>query len=63
MYDLDRFLKAQNLNYETVLSEIKEGHKYNHWIWYVFPQIKGLGFSPASKFYGMDGLAEAFDLP
>lgn len=45
MYDLDRFLKAQNRDYETALSEIKEGHKYSHWIWYIFPQIKGLGLS------------------
>lgn len=59
MYDLNRFLKAQDRDYETALSEIKEGHKYSHWIWYIFPQIKGLGFSSTSEFYGVDGLAEA----
>ena len=59
MYDLDRFLKAQSRDYEIALAEIKEGHKYSHWIWYIFPQVKGLGFSSTSEFYGIDGLAEA----
>lgn len=59
MYDLSRFLKAQERDYETALSEIRAGHKRSHWIWYIFPQVKGLGFSSTSEFYGIDGLAEA----
>ena len=59
MYDLDRFLKAQERDYATALSEIRSGHKRSHWIWYIFPQVKGLGFSSTSEFYGIDGLDEA----
>ncbi len=59
MYDLDRFLKAQERDYGVALSEIQSGHKRSHWIWYIFPQVKGLGFSSTSEFYGIDGLAEA----
>ena len=52
-FDLDRFLKAQDsemYTYTDALNEIKEGHKRGHWIWYVFPQIKGLGHSYRSEF-------------
>ena len=59
MHDLNRFLKAQEQDYEIALSEIKSGHKRSHWIWYIFPQVKGLGFSSTSEFYGIDGLSEA----
>lgn len=59
MYDLNRFLKAQEQSYETALSEIRSGQKRSHWIWYIFPQVKGLGFSYTSEFYGIDGLDEA----
>lgn len=59
MYDLNRFLKAQEQSYETALSEIRSGQKQSHWIWYIFPQVKGLGFSYTSEFYGIDGLDEA----
>lgn len=59
MYDLSRFLKAQERDFETALSEIKAGHKRSHWIWYIFPQVKGLGFSSTSEYYGIDGLSEA----
>ena len=61
-YDLDRFIKAQNSGWATysgALSEIKEGHKRGHWIWYVFPQIKGLGHSYNSEFYGISSKHEA----
>ena len=58
-YDLSRFIKAQERDYEAALSEIKSGHKRSHWIWYIFPQVKGLGFSSTSEFYGIDGLEEA----
>ncbi|MBR1743922.1 MAG: DUF1810 domain-containing protein [Lachnospiraceae bacterium] len=59
MYDLDRFLKAQERDYDTALSEIRSWRKRSHWIWYIFPQVKGMGFSSTSEFYGIDGLDEA----
>ena len=59
MYDLSRFLKAQERDYDTALSEIRSGQKRSHWIWYIFPQVKGLGFSPTSEHYGIAGLEEA----
>ena len=61
-YDLDRFVKAQDSGWTTyaeALSEIKEGHKSGHWIWYIFPQIKGLGHSQNSEFYGISSKEEA----
>lgn len=58
-YNLSRFLEAQRNDYTTALTEIKSGHKRSHWIWYIFPQIKGLGMSYMSDFYGLDGLGEA----
>lgn len=66
-YYLKRFLNAQDSGlvdertetYETALKEIKAGHKRTHWIWYVFPQMKGLGHSPLSEFYGILGRGEA----
>ena len=61
-FDLDRFVKAQDsemYTYADALNEIKEGHKQGHWIWYVFPQIKGLGHSYKSEFYGISSTEEA----
>lgn len=60
LYDLDRFLAAQdNVNtYETALQEVKRSWKQTHWIWYVFPQIKGLGHSVISKKYSLVSLLE-----
>jgi uncharacterized protein (DUF1810 family) len=58
-FNLDRFKKAQVSDYATALSEIKNGRKESHWMWYIFPQLKGLGFSSMADFYGIDGLAEA----
>lgn len=58
-YDLERFLKAQEIMYPLALKEIKTGKKMGHWIWYVFPQIKGLGHSYNSEFYGISGKEEA----
>ena len=58
-YDLERFVEAQNMIYDMALSEIKEGQKRGHWIWFVFPQIKGLGHSYNSEFYGISGTKEA----
>lgn len=58
-FDLDRFKKAQGKDYPYALQEIKAGRKRSHWIWYIFPQLKGLGFSSMSEYYGIDGRAEA----
>jgi len=61
-FDLDRFIKAQNDKYEgynSALSEIRQGRKQGHWIWYVFPQLKNLGRSSTAQFYGIDGIDEA----
>jgi len=58
-YDLDRFLGAQELIYSQALKEIKEGQKRGHWIWFIFPQIKGLGHSYNSEFYGISSKEEA----
>ena len=58
-YDLDRFLKPQEYAYASALREIKGGQKQGHWIWYIFPQIKGLGHSYNSEYYGISNLEEA----
>ena len=57
--DLERFIKAQYNTYEKAFSEIRQGRKQTHWIWYIFPQEKGLGYSYNSQFYGLDGEEEA----
>ncbi len=59
MYDLSRFLEAQESDYETALAEIRRGRKTTHWIWYIFPQLKDLGSSPNAKYYGIENLSEA----
>ena len=56
---LERFIKAQNTTYEEALSEIKMGKKRSHWIWFIFPQMKGLGLSHMSQFYGIENIDEA----
>lgn len=61
MYDIDRFIKMQELYYEVALSEIKDGYKRTHWIWYIFPQLKGLGQSYNSEYYGFDGVDEVIE--
>ena len=58
-YDLQRFLEPQKYAYLGALSEIKAGEKRGHWIWYIFPQIKGLGHSYNSEFYGISSREEA----
>ena len=58
---LARFLEAQNQNYLKALAEIKAGRKASHWMWYVFPQLKGLGKSDMAQFYGIENLNEAED--
>lgn len=57
---LTRFLTAQNQHpYSRVLQELQNGRKSGHWIWYFFPQLKGMGTSYNSTYYGLDGLDEA----
>jgi uncharacterized protein (DUF1810 family) len=68
-FDLERFNIAQNsenhhynysiTNYESAIKELESGEKESHWIWYIFPQIKGLGRSYESTYYGLSGLEEA----
>ena len=59
MEQLDRFIKAQENTYLVALKEVKNGRKQSHWMWYIFPQIKGLGMSETSRYYGIDGEEEA----
>jgi len=56
---LNRFLEAQNQTYLKALSEIKNGRKESHWMWYIFPQVKGLGQSEMANYYGINSLDEA----
>ena len=52
-YHLERFIKAQEEDYETALKEIRSGKKRSHWIWYIFPQLVGLGSSFNAEYYGI----------
>jgi uncharacterized protein (DUF1810 family) len=58
-YDLRRFLRAQENDYERALSEIESGQKRTHWMWYIFPQLDGLAFSSTSKLYSIKSPEEA----
>ena len=58
-HNLSRFLNAQEDDYETAFNEIRSGQKLSHWMWYIFPQIDGLGFSPTSRLYAIKSTAEA----
>ena len=58
-YDLSRFVKAQQYDYEQALREIQAGRKRSHWMWYIFPQIQGLGFSSTAQYYAIRDLQEA----
>jgi uncharacterized protein (DUF1810 family) len=58
-HNLIRFVQAQADDYEQALSEIRSGRKQSHWMWYIFPQFDGLGFSSTSKRYAIKTLAEA----
>ena len=59
--DLARFVDAQDAGgtYESALRELRAGHKRSHWMWFVLPQVEGLGQTPTSQFFGVRGLAEA----
>lgn len=56
---LERFIEAQEKSYEIALNEIKKGRKRSHWMWYIFPQIKGLGHSSTAQYYAIQNRAEA----
>jgi len=58
-YNLARFLTAQESSYSQAVAELRRGRKQSHWIWYIFPQLKGLGSSETSHFFGIASLAEA----
>jgi len=58
-YDLARFVHAQEDDYDRALAEIRSGRKQSHWMWYIFPQFAGLGFSSMSSRYAIQSLAEA----
>lgn len=58
-YDLARFVRAQDADYDQALSEIRGGRKRSHWMWYIFPQFDGLGVSSTSKHYAIKSVAEA----
>ena len=58
-FDLDRFVRAQAADYDRALAELRGGKKRSHWMWYIFPQIEGLGQSPMSRRYSIKSAAEA----
>jgi uncharacterized protein (DUF1810 family) len=58
-YDLNRFVQAQKQDYATALDEITQGQKYSHWMWYIFPQIEGLGHSHIAQKYAISNAEEA----
>lgn len=58
-YDLDRFVEAQEKFYGVALSEIKNGRKRSHWMWFIFPEIAGLSYSTTSKLYAIKNIDEA----
>lgn len=58
-YDLSRFTKAHKYNFNTALREIRSGRKRSHWMWFIFPQIQGLGFSSTAQYYAIESLGEA----
>lgn len=57
--ELIRFLEAQNQMYLTALTEVKKGSKKSHWMWFIFPQVKGLGTSETARYFGLNGISEA----
>jgi uncharacterized protein (DUF1810 family) len=58
-FNLQRFVKAQATSFETALAELRAGRKRSHWMWFVFPQLRGLGRSPTAAFYGIGSADEA----
>ncbi len=58
---LDKYVSAQARDYDDALREIRSGRKRSHWIWYIFPQLDGLGYSPTAQYYGIRDLEQAKD--
>lgn len=58
-FDLDRFVSAQAMAYAQALDELCEGRKRSHWMWFIFPQLRGLGLSQTAQHFGMSGVEEA----
>ena len=58
-YNLERFIDAQQRDYATALNEINNGRKQSHWMWYIFPQLQGLGYSSTSKYFALKDMDEA----
>ena len=58
---LEKYLSAQKRDYDDALREIRGGRKRSHWIWYIFPQLDGLGYSPTAQYYGIRDLEQAKD--
>lgn len=56
---LERFVKAQQKEFEAALSEVKNGRKQSHWMWYIYPQLQGLGFSETTRFYAIKDIEQA----
>ena len=60
-YNIQRFIDAQKGIYELALQEIKNGEKRSHWMWFIFPQLKSLGRSEKSEYYGISGKEETIE--
>ena len=58
-YNLDRFIKEQEQTYSTACAELSRGRKVSHWMWWIFPQIKGLGMTSTSQYYSIQSMGEA----
>lgn len=58
-HNLGRFIKAQGTDYARALAEMRRGRKSSHWMWYIFPQLRGLGRSSTAEFYGIENIEEA----
>lgn len=58
-HNLERFITAQKAVFQTAIAELQQGRKESHWMWYIFPQIQGLGFTENSKLYAIKNLKEA----
>jgi uncharacterized protein (DUF1810 family) len=58
-FNLERFVRAQAPFHEEAMGELRQGRKRSHWMWFVFPQLRGLGLSPTAEFYGITSLDEA----
>lgn len=58
-FELARFVRAQDGQFSAALAELRAGRKRTHWMWFIFPQLRGLGHSPTAEFYGITGLEEA----